>query len=107
MSSGKAFEINFQFFAVLYGTCSACSLVFVFLFFIIILGYRWHLFKDALNLRMDFVTILMLLRTKSYVMSLNFINSLFLMLESLSAGLSRELRTWNKWSNCMWVLRVL
>lgn len=48
---------------------------------------------------MDFVTILMLLHTKSYVMSLNFRNSLFLRLKSLSTGLSWDLRTWNKWSN--------
>lgn len=94
-----AFEINFQFFGALCGTCSACGLVLVFLFFILILGYRWRLFKDALNLRMDFVTVLMLLCTKSYVMSLNFINSLFLRLESPFAGLSWDLRTWNKWSN--------
>lgn len=81
--AGKAFEINSQCFAVLYVSCSACSLRLDFLFFIIIPGYRWRLFKDALKLRMDFVTILMLLCSKSYVMSFNFVNSLFLMLKSL------------------------
>lgn len=39
MSSGKAFEVNFQCFALLYGTCGACSLVLVYIFFVI-LGYR-------------------------------------------------------------------
>lgn len=67
MSSSKTFEINFQCFAVLYVTCSACSFGLDFLFFIVILGYRWRLFKDALKLRMDFVTILMLLCSKSYL----------------------------------------